>query len=180
MPGLMGQGQQMQSMPQDEGNVSPEEQDKYEAFVKNGMEIIYNKDIIPQLLQNVAQAPSPQEGLANAASLVVMRLEDSAEQNNVQVDGEIKMQGGLEIMEALTELVEAAGIHEYTEEEMEGAYYQAIDKYRETRQAQGKLNPADYEQDMQMLIQADRQNALDQVVPGASQAAQRMKGVQNV
>lgn len=157
-------------------NVSPEEQAQYENFVSNGMELVYNEQTMPALMQSIATASSPVEGLSNALVMVVSRLEESAKQNNAQIDGEVMMHGATEISEALVELAEAAGIHQFTEQDMEGAFYSAVDRYRESKQQSGELPEAELKQDFAMMQQADQAGQLDQMVPGANEAAQKLGG----
>ena len=160
-------------------NVSPEEQRAYEDFVSNGMTVIYDEKAMPALLQAMASASNPIEGLANALVIVVSKLDTSAKRNNVQIDGEIMMHGATEIAEGLVELAEAAQIHEYTEQDMEAAYYAAVDKYRDTKQKNGELDEEGLTQDFRAMQQANEQGALDQMVPGASEAANKLGGAQN-
>lgn len=170
----MAQGPGQPGMAEEASNVSPEEQAEYDAFVTNGMQLIYNEQLMPQLLERIEGGGNPIEGLANAAALVVMRLEDSAEGQGQAISNDVKFHGGTELMEQLAELAEAAGIHEYSEEEVESAFYLALDTYRSTRQEQGKLAMDEINQDMQTLVQADQAGRLNEVLPGIEQAAARL------
>ncbi len=156
-----------------QSNVPPEEQAQYDQFVKNGMHLMYDEKTTDQLLQNVSSNESPVEGLANALVVIVSKLDDSAEQAGQEISGDVKMHGGQELLEQLAELVEEAGIHEYTPEEMESAFLLSVDMYRSMKQEQGKLPVDDLGQDFAELQQADAEGRLDEIAPGASEFAQR-------
>lgn len=160
------------------GNVSPEEQAEYEQFVTNGMQLMYNEELMPQLLERIEGAGNPVEGLANAAAMVVMRLEDSAEGQERAISEDVKFHGGTELLEQMAELAQEAGIHEYSEEEVESAFYLALDIYRSTRQEQGKLSMDEINQEMQSLVQADQAGRLNEVLPGIEQAAAHLAETQ--
>lgn len=157
-------------------NVSPEEQQQYEQFVGNAMTLIYDEDRTPRMLAGLKGAGNPAEGLASTAVTVVKGLADSAEQNGVQISPDVMMHGGLEIIEELADLQREAGIADLTPEEIEGAFYRALDLYRESATAEGKLDTAALEQDFAVMQQADQQGRLGEVLPGADQAAQRFAG----
>lgn len=155
------------------GNVSPEEQAQYDTWVQNGMNVMYDEKAMPQLLETIRGDGSPVEGLATALSTLVMRLEDSAEKSGQQISGDVKLHGAQELLEQMVELAEEAGIHEFTPEEMESAFYLALDTYRSTRQEQGKLPVEELSQDMNELAAAEQQGTLGQMLPGIEEYAQK-------
>lgn len=186
MAGLMQpqgqpQAQPQQGMPQgeEESNVSPEEQKSYNNFVTNGMKLMYSEKTMPQVVKAIQGGGNPVEGLANAALTVVTQLEQSAKQKGVEISPDVKYHGSEELLAQMAELAEAAGIHEFSEEELEQAFFLALDLYRVGKQQSGELDEGALKQDMQMLQAANEQGQLDQVVPGASQYAQ-MRGKRNV
>lgn len=178
MPGLMNAGRKPMRGSDDggEANVTPEEQQQYDQFVANGMQLLYNKKAMPQLLQMIAGDGDPVEGLANALVMVVTRLEDSAGEQGTQLSPDVMMHGGTELLEQMADLAEKGGVHEFDEKEMESALYMAMDMYRSTRQQQGKLPEDQLKADMQQLVQADQAGELDQIIPGIDQYAKKMPG----
>lgn len=150
----------------DQPNVSPEEQAQYDQFVNKGFEVIYDKRTLPQVLDTLKGGDDPQAGLANATAMVVMRLEDSAKQAGKPIPPDVVFHGGVEILEDLANLASEAGIHDFSEEEIEGALYQALDVYRSTRQKQGELDEGAIKQDFSEIVEADRQGRLGEMVPG--------------
>lgn len=158
---------------EDQTNVSPEEQAQYDEFVTNGMQLIYNKDGIGQLLQAVAGDGNPIEGLAHAMVTIVTRLEDSARDQGKEISGDVKYHGSVELLEQVAELASAAGIHDFTEEEMESAMFMALDLYRAKREQDGTLPVGELQEDMNELVAADQQGRLEELLPGVSEYAQR-------
>lgn len=173
------EGMPGQETPQDSGeeqaNVSPEEQEAYDTFMANYMRLAYSKEVGPKILDMLKGAGEPKEGLAQAAAFVVKHLADDARQNGVEISPDIMMSGGLEIVEDLAEMQADAGFADLSEDEIEGAFYRALDIYREAATADGTLNTEALQQDFAGIVEADKAGQLDQVVPGATEAAQRMQ-----
>lgn len=176
MPG--GQGGQMppEEMPDEESNVTPEEQADYDEFVTNGMKVMYSKDRIKKFLQSIEGGGNAVKGLANAVSILVMRLEDDAKNNGKEFSGDVMIHAAQELMEQMAELAEAAGIHTFTEEEMESAFYLALDRYRSTRQQAGTLPVDEIKQDVDELRVAEQQGRLEEIAPGITEYAQQRSG----
>lgn len=157
-----------ESADEEQPNVSPEDQAQYDQFVQNGMELMYGEQVMPALLKSIESTEDPAEGLGNAVATLVMRLDDSASKAGQEISGDVKLHAAKELLEQMAELAEEAGIHEYTEEEMESAFYFALDVYRTTRQAEGKINPEEFQGDMQEIQAADQEDRIDEVLPGLS------------
>lgn len=158
---------------EEQPNVGPDEQQAYDTFVGNGMELLYNENVMPKLLESIRSAEDPAEGLGNAVATLVMRLDDSASKAGQEISGDVKLHAAKELLEQMAEVAEEAGVHEYSEEEMESAFYSALDTYRTTRQAEGKLNPEEFQGDMQEIQAADQEGRIDEVLPGVSEYAAR-------
>lgn len=173
MAGLLNQQQGQDRGAEQSANVTAEEQSSYDRFVTNGMQMLYNPQALPQLLESVRGDGNPIQGLANALVTLVTRLEDSAEQAGDQVSGDVMLHGGTELLEQMVELAEEAGVHKFTDEEIESALYLAMDTYRTTRQQQGRLPEEQLAADMQQLVQADVAGELEQLLPGIGKYAEK-------
>ena len=114
-------------------NVSADEQAQYDEFVDNAFSAIFDDQSMPQILQSLEGGGKPIDGLAQTTVNVVTRVEDSAEQAGKEISEDVVFNAGIEILENLADLAEKAGIHEYTAEEIEGATFQAMDLYRQSR-----------------------------------------------
>jgi len=176
-PGPAPRGEAAVSVDDAPANVTPEEQTQYEQFVDNGYSLIYDPKMLPQVLERL-RSEDPTEGLASTAALVVMALEDSAQQQGIELADGVKLHGGTEILEDLANLAREAGIHDYGEDEIEAALYQALDLDRGVRQEQGRLEQDRYAQELEQLMAADQRGELEQMMPGVKEHYARAGGGQ--
>lgn len=78
----------------------------------------------------------------------------------------VLMEGGKMAVEELIEVAEAAKIHEFAEDEVDGAFYRALDLFRV---AQEKVNPKlvqSLQRGFEQIRMADQQGQLSKVLPG--------------
>ena len=156
-------------------NVSPEEQAQYDAFVGNGLKVIYGEGanpsgedepaVRPDILNRLKESSDPLENLANTTVWLVTMLETSAEKGGNQLDDAVVMHGGKAMLEELAEVSEAAGIHDYSEKEMEGAWYRGLDLYRETATQDGRVDPESLKEQFGEIQRADEQGRMGDVLP---------------
>lgn len=128
---------------QTSGNGSDPEQQSYTALVANGMSMIYQDKVMPQILQMIGQeGGNPVDGLVNAVSLVMVRLEDSAAQSGQQFSPKVKTAAAKELIELIAELAgpKGANLHEFSKEEQMMALELASNAYDSTR-SQRPLQP---------------------------------------
>jgi len=152
--------------PGDAMDASPEEQALYEQFVNNALSALFEPKNADMVMKQIGESPDPKEGLATVAVQAVQRVLQSAEQNGVEVNGDILMAAGEEIVEALATAASSQGVHDFTEEETTGAFYRAIDMYRADAQKAGKIDPATVQSDMNDIKQMEASGALAQMVGG--------------
>lgn len=151
-------------------NVTPEEQAQYDAFVGNGLKVIYGAEgeeagARPDILNRLKESSDPLENLANTTVWLVTMLETSAEKGGNQLDDAVVMHGGKAMLEELAEVAEAANIHDYSEEEMEGAWYRGLDLYRETATQDGRVDPDALKEQFGEIQRADEQGRMGDVLP---------------
>lgn len=164
-----------------ESNVSPEEQALYHKFMENYYTVMYiggaGNEKQPPLADSIIEEHfsgnlQPVDALANAGMSVVDSLSRSAAEAGKPIPGDVLMHAGVEVLEDIAELAENAGFHDYTEEELDGSLYRAMDLYREVNQQ--SLNKEEIQADYDMMVKADKEGRLDEVLPGASKAAEKM------
>ncbi|MCA1971905.1 MAG: hypothetical protein LDL44_03635 [Caenispirillum sp.] len=166
--------------PADERQATPEEQRLYETVVKNAHRLIYDVNaegrgtVRKGVLESLRGAGNPKEGLAATAASIAKRLLDSARESGVQIDGDIMLNAGQEIVEELADLQAQAGIADLPEDAIEGAFYRAADLVRETASAEGVLDTQVFARDFKAMQEADAGGRLDAVVPGATAAKERL------
>ncbi|MBM3534876.1 MAG: hypothetical protein FJX60_17755 [Alphaproteobacteria bacterium] len=135
-PRARGFGAPSAEAPDDQANVTPEEQAQYTAFVENALRLYYGDKTGGRLqatLKALSASGDPVQDLAATAATIVQRVEDSAKDRKVPLAEGVVFHAGAEILEDLAELAEKAGIHTFSEEEVEKAGYRAIDLYRAAR-----------------------------------------------
>lgn len=132
---------------------------------------------------------SPQDSVAATSVLVTlvvdkkMGLLDQALAAEEQPGGEgdyspeaVLMEGGKLSVEELIEVAEAAKIHDFSQEEIDGAFYRALDLFRV---AQEKVNPRvvqSLQRGFEQLRMADQKGELSKVLPGLPGGAPMKQG----
>ncbi len=179
---------------EDGEEVSEEEQAEYNAFVEAASDLIHGGDreeVLPEVLQSLgrtdapAPEPDPEEqggmeppappaatngpiiALANTAVQICQKLDvDSAEAGKPWSD-EVLYQGAAEVIEMLAEIAEAANIYTYSEQELEGAFYQAVDLYRPIAIEMGRTTEETLKGQFAEIDEADKAGRLGDILPGA-------------
>lgn len=169
---LPGEGEGEEEQP----NVTPEEQQEYDTFVQNAMELIYSEEgkVNDEVAARLSTGNKPVDTLAQTTVWLVMMVEQDAERNGMHISDEVMMHGGREIMEQLIEVAEALGLHEFKEAEIQGAWYNALDMYREANTGDGgRFNPEEAAAAFEALDEADKEGRADEVLPGFGQMSER-------
>lgn len=166
-----------QIMPEEaEPNVSEEEQAQYDAFVKNAAEIMYTEEggPEPEVLGRLSTGNKPIDTMAQTLVWLVMLVEQDAKRQGQEIDDGVIFHAAAEILEMLIELSEAAGLHEWKQAEIQGAWYQALDMYREANSDEGgRIDKEEAASAFEALDAADKEGRADEVMPGFSQLMER-------
>jgi len=154
-----------------EANVSPEEQDQYDQFVGNALNLIAaegNEKAGESVVSMLSAGSDPVEALATAAVYVVDAVEKSASKSGMKITGETMLHGGQEITEHLAELAESKGIHTFTDEELETGFLKAVDHYKQMNKE--TMDPEAAKADLQALNDAPPA-VLEGALPGMDKMA---------
>ena len=168
----------------EDGNVSPEEQAEYDEFVGHAMDLMYKDGeegaaVMPEILEalNVGPPQGAEEGanpaimaLAQTAVTIITKLDDSAREQGRVISDDVLMHGGVEIIEQLGDIAEAANFYDYSEEDMIGAFQQAVDLYRPKLIADGRTTEETLKAQFAELNEADAAGKLGDVLPGLGEA----------
>lgn len=157
-------------------NVSEEEQQQYNTFVQNGMEILYTEEgeVQPEVLKRLSTGKKPIDTLAQTTVWLVMMLEQSAKQDGLQITDDVMLHGSKELFEQLVEIGEATKLHEFKEAELQGAWYNALDMYREANSDEGdRFNKEEAAAAFEALNEADKEGRADEIIPGFYQQSER-------
>lgn len=151
-------------------NVSPEEQGIYDQFVNNAFSVVYDEKSLPSIIESLKGDGNPVEGLANTAVGVVVRVQDSAEEAGQALPPEVVFHAGKQILEDLADLAGEAGVHEFTDEEVDGAWFKSMDLYRELKGGgdSGAALPG-IKEDFNQIVALDQAGRLDEVAPGLTE-----------
>lgn len=175
-----GEQDDASSVPDDqEGEpASPDEQAKYDAFVKAGYAKMYaggkvNPDVLKMLdndpadliavLGNASEFQKFGPIVALAATAAIITLEVCKQTG--EKDGTIILHGGAAILEDLVEVAGKAGIKDYSEEEMGQAMHMGADLFRHAAQASGLVDLGQAKQDWSEITTADKEGKLTDVIP---------------
>jgi hypothetical protein len=105
---------------------------------------------------------------------LVMMLEQNAKQKGVELSDDVVMHGGRELMEQLADIDSKMGIHDFKQAELQGAWYNALDMYREANSGPGdRINPDEAKAAFEALNEADKEGRADEVVPGFYQQTEK-------
>ncbi len=157
-------------------DASPEEQEVYQNFVEAGMEVIMTPEGEPEqaimetlkgnypgpLAQLFADADpplrpldaAPIDPLAVAAVSVILEIENILGDSDVDLANEIVFHAGKELIEVLGETSENAKIHNYDENDLEVAFYRAIDLYRISSK---RIDNAGLSQEFEQFVAANQE-----------------------
>ncbi len=104
--------------------------------------------------------------LANTAVQVVQKIDTAGFEAGNPVSDEVVYHAAVETIELLAEISEKAGIHDFSEEELTGALYQAVDLYRPIAEELGRTNEDTLKQQFGEISEADKQGKLGELLPG--------------
>ena len=215
-----GETPEMEQGEEGQQAATPEEQQLYEKFVNQAMDMIYPPDrrgaVSPQIMADLtgqidgqaaqlfqgAEPPlsgTPQDNVAATAVVLTIVLDGSLgyskmaremEQRGSQMPPEqepgegmeaesgsedeapdfnaVLLHGGKTLIEELVEVAEAAKIHDFSPEDMDGIVYRAMDLYRVASENSGNpgYDKASLTREFDGLVQADKAGNLSSVLPG--------------
>ena len=153
---------------------SPEEQQQYSMAENNLLSLIYEKgNVRPGILEALkpsgekqpeslqGQAPPPEiMALSTLAVEIVSKLDDSAREAGQPLSNDVLAEIAQDSIEHLSEVSEASGQYDYSEDEMAGALTVAVDMYREKAIADGRTSEEELKGEFDGLLQADKSGDL--------------------
>lgn len=170
-------GMQGGGMPGEPRQASPEQQAAYERTVVAAMDLIYNKDVLPGLLEMLQGGGDPVDGLAMTTAQVFARVALAGEEAGESFDGDILFNAGAEIFNQLADVSDAAGIGNFAEDRdaLEAAYFGALDQVRGMMQQGGRIDQEAAQRDLGTLQQMSESGQLEQMLRGLAQNDPRMQ-----
>jgi hypothetical protein len=165
-------------------NVSPEEQQAYDALVHGCLDLIYSGGKVNQgildlldedpddLLKMFGDLPelqqfSPTVALAGATVAVVL---EQIRRAGDKPDDAILLQGGKEVLEELASLAEKAKLHDYTPEELNKSVLIALDIYHAVGKDAGLVDENELKASFAEVQQLDQEGRLGELLTAGSGA----------
>lgn len=165
---------------EDEGNASEDEQAQYDEFVANAFSLIHTEEgPSPEIVEALSVGGGEQsEGganphimaLAQAAFTIVAKLDDSARESGVPIMDDVLLHGAIAVVEEVAEVAEATQTHEYSEQDVTGAFQNLIDLYRPKLIQDGRTTEEELKSLFNQINQADAAGELEQLLPGLDSA----------
>ncbi len=136
--GLLSQAKQEQ---QGQQQIDPKAQEQYDVFMANGINILHDEKVSDQIIDQVVKSPDPIEAIARATVDLIMRLEQSATAEGIQIDNNVKTQAANQLMGEIMNLAEIAGMEPLSEEERYKAFSTAVSIYLDESVKNGTITP---------------------------------------
>lgn len=178
--GLMPQEPDVVGDDEDMEQATPEEQEAFDAFVIDGVAMIYGGgEVRPGILKlldddprDLKKALGDQEvfkdftpGVALAATAVVIVIELVRKAGQGAIPDAVILHGGKRILEELATVADEAEIHDFSEDELNRSFFIALDLYREAAVAEGLLDPTQLKEEFEQIKAVDAQGGFGQEVP---------------
>ena len=116
---------------------TPEEQRLHDDFIGNALKVVYEPktaDHIVELLRG-GEGNYPVESLAKVTAMVISTVKASAEQAGNQIPDEIVVRAAAKVtFDIGTALAPAAKLPEFNEQQIQGAFFRAMEMLREGRE----------------------------------------------
>lgn len=150
---------------------SPEEQALYDKVVAQAFDLIYDKRMLPGVVEMLKGGGDPVEGLATAAAQITARVASAAQQAGQQIPPDVLLHAGTEIYEDLADLSGKVGIKDFSQDQdaFEGAYFRALDQFRMLVQEAGGADQKSAQADLAKLEQMDQSGELEKMLMGLAE-----------
>jgi len=147
---------------------APEEQEQYNHFVAKAYELIYDKAMLPKIIDMLAGEGDPMEGLARASAMIIKRLMDMAESGGDKLSGDVILHAGTEVFEDLANLSKVAKIKDFStdQDSFEGSFFRMLDQLRTMLQESGKIDQEAAAKDLETLMKMDQDGKLEEMFRG--------------
>lgn len=146
---------------------TPEEQALYNRVVAMAMLAIYDDKMAPKLADRLKKAPDVVEMIGEISATMAMRVYTELKSSQ-PVPGDVMMHAGKEIVETVGELAEAVQV-EVSADDLERAFYHALDKFRSMAQQSGDYGEEQATEDAAALREMDQSGAFNQILASLQQ-----------
>jgi hypothetical protein len=137
---------QPQGMPQSPQEIDPQIMQAVQQYIAAAMKLIHGEQTRDRVLQVVQSAPNPIVGAAQAGLVVLQRIE-----KEIPADDTVLLSAGNIILGEIMTVAEAAGLHQYSEQDRVQVFQQAVKMFVGKEVASGKRDPQQIAQQLQEL-----------------------------
>lgn len=155
---------------------TPEEQQQYDEFVSLALDMVSkpeSKDLRAKLLKLLGAGGDRVQSLASTVYYLFSAVFKAGVDAGIQFDPGVLLAAGEEITQHISIFGKVRKVADYTPEEVDTAFLQAVDMFRMNNK--DMLDPQAAQQDLHEIQDADNQGNLDQVAPGLAGALEKLK-----
>jgi hypothetical protein len=148
-------------------NAAPKEkQDLYNEVVARGVMFMFDRKVMPSLVEAMREAPTPEDGIADASLMVFSRMKAAMKQANRELPGDVEFHAGAELFENLADMATAAGIKDFQkdEEALQRAFFLTLDKVRDAAVKAGDIDDAMTAEGRGVVEAVAQDGTLDQII----------------
>lgn len=148
--------------PEEDPNVSPDEQAIYDTVVNNALSFIHGEES-SQSVMNILNDKSvpPEQSIGKVVAQIAKALQQSAEASGQEIPGDVLFHAGAEIAEEVVSLAVDAGIvgEDQAEDILQKGFMTAVDMFGQASLEDGSITPEKMEQaKTQMAIGQQAEN----------------------
>jgi len=115
---------------------SPNIQDDVKRFVAAGMLMLYDDKAMKSAEKSLKDGMNTIEDMARIGNQIAFRIYSQAAEGGTQIDPEVVLTGGLQLMQEIGDFAREVGA-EVSDEDIETAYVSAADKFRQMLLSKG-------------------------------------------
>lgn len=186
-PRGFGGNQTPEEMQADSTEPTPEEQEQYDLLVIRARKMIFG-EAKQEILEQMGASNSPAEGMGRSAAMLMKTMLNAAKNDGTEIDPEVAINAGTEIIEDLNDLGKKNGIFEYDdaqseESELADAVLWGVKAYGDGMIQSGEITP-EMQQAGQQIMQEGMEGEMAQVqqaraTPKKTGVAEAVGGVIN-
>lgn len=120
---------EVNAAPVDNSKVDPKNQQLFDMFILNGMEIIYDEKQAKSMLPRLGTGKDPIKSMAELLVDLIMRIVTSAKKAGKKIPPGVILHGGNFLFGELIKVLEAAGMEPMTEEQKTSVWQMASSIY---------------------------------------------------
>lgn len=136
-----------------EEQMDPETQDQFDAFVANGLRMIYSDKVGDNIVKSIIGSDDPVKGVADATLMIVQRLESAMSKHKFQIGDTAKVHGANILMGEIITMAETGGLEPLSEDQRLECWTTALAQYLDEAISSGKITPEQLQEMSQQIQQ---------------------------